>query len=69
MVAGVLGVRLEKPGTYVLGAEGESPSPATLTAARKLVGLAALFAAVTTCVVVLATGSARGVWDPIGWPW
>lgn len=69
MVAGVLGVRLEKPKTYVLHAEGESPSPAALVAARRLIGLAALIAGVLTCLVVLATGSMRGVWEPLGWPW
>lgn len=69
MVAGVLGARLEKPHTYVLGAEGASPTPETLVLARQLVGLAALMAGLVTCVVVLATGPARSVWDPIGWPW
>lgn len=69
MLAGVLGVRLEKARTYVLGAEGEPPTPATLTEARRLVSLAALFAGVSAVLVTLSGGPVRGVWEPLGWPW
>ena len=69
MLAGVLGVRLEKADTYVLGAEGEPATAATLTAARRLVSLAALFAGLAELLLTLLGSPARGVWEPLGWPW
>lgn len=69
MTAGVLGVRLEKPGHYVLGAEGDAPTAAALTHARQLVGVAAILAGVATLLVTCVWGTARGVWQPMGWPW
>ena len=65
----VLGVRLEKADTYVLGAEGEPATAATLTAARRLVSLAALFAGLAALLLTLLGSPARGVWEPLGWPW
>jgi len=69
MLAGVLGVRLEKTDAYVLYAEGEPAAPGTLSAARRLVSLAALFAGLAALLVTLFGGGARSVWEPLGWPW
>jgi adenosylcobinamide-phosphate synthase len=69
MLAGVLGVRLEKADTYVLGAEGEPATAPTLTAARRLVSLAALFAGLAALLLTLLGRSTRNAWLPLGWPW
>ncbi len=53
MCSGLLGVRLEKEGSYVLGAEFEDPTPSTLSGARSLIGRAG---SVTFMAALLVTG-------------
>jgi adenosylcobinamide-phosphate synthase len=55
MVAGALGCRLEKPGSYVLGREYPDPSPHDILQANRIVMLASLLlvAAVVVAVAVI----------------
>jgi adenosylcobinamide-phosphate synthase len=54
-MAGLLGVELEKPGHYRLGAGGAAPTPATIDRAWRVVVLAGALAAALALVVVGGT--------------
>ena len=53
MVAGALGCRLEKPGSYVLGREYPDPSPHNILQANRVI-LVATFLLVAVAVVAIA---------------
>ncbi len=50
MVAGALGCRLEKPGSYVLGREYPDPSPHDILLANRIVVLASFLLIVVVVV-------------------
>ena len=52
VMAGLLGVRLEKPGHYVLGSELRQPEPADIDRAVRIVNRTAVLAAVLALVVL-----------------
>ena len=57
-MAGVLGVRLRKPGVYTLNAEGRAPVPADVHACAVLGGRAVFAAAVSATAALAGTGGA-----------
>ena len=61
MASGLLGVRLDKRGAYVLGAELASPDRAALSRGLHLVRLAGWLFAATLVAVLLAAGGPHGV--------
>lgn len=56
MIAGLLGLRLDKPGVYVIGSELSSPVTADIRQAVRLVGVAGVAAMVLTVATVWARG-------------
>lgn len=52
VMAGLLGVRLEKPGHYVLGRELREPAPADIDRAVRIVNRTAVLAVVLSLVVL-----------------
>lgn len=56
----VLGVRLAKPGVYVLGEAGQAPAPAHLLRACALGSRAAIAASLLACAALLAGAVAAG---------